>query len=337
MRIAIDVMGGDQDSAEIIAAGLRFASEFEQVQIRFVGRQESIQPHLSALNLASIANIDVLYADQVVEMSDRPSLALRQKKRSSMHLAIKQVASNESDACVSSGNTGALMAIGRHLLRMIPGVDRPAIIKAIPSTKGRCYLLDLGANIGCDAENLVQFAAMGSILCQSIEGIAAPKVGLLNVGEEEIKGEEEVRIAADLLKEHDKINFIGFVEGDGIYQSEADVIVCDGWVGNVALKTSEGLAKFVSQMIAEAFGENILTKAQGLVAYPVLEKLNQQLRPDNYNGAILLGLNGIVVKSHGRSTIDGFYQAICEAHKAIKQRLPDVMKESIEDVLGSDL
>jgi glycerol-3-phosphate acyltransferase PlsX len=337
MRIAIDVMGGDQDSAEIIAAGLRFASEFEQVKIRFVGRQESIQPHLSELNLASIANIDVLYADQVVEMSDRPSLALRQKKRSSMHLAIKQVASNESDACVSSGNTGALMAIGRHLLRMIPGVDRPAIIKAIPSTKGRCYLLDLGANIGCDAENLVQFAAMGSILCQSIEGIAAPKVGLLNVGEEEIKGEAEVRIAADLLKEHDKINFIGFVEGDGIYQSEADVIVCDGWVGNVALKTSEGLAKFVRQMIAEAFGQNMLTKAQGLIAYPVLEKLNQQLRPDNYNGAILLGLNGIVVKSHGRSTIDGFYQAICEAHKAISQQLPDVMKENIGDVLGTDL
>ena len=337
MRIAIDVMGGDQDSAEIIAAGLRFASEFEQVKIRFVGRQESIQPHLSELNLASIANIDVLYADQVVEMSDRPSLALRQKKRSSMHLAIKQVASNESDACVSSGNTGALMAIGRHLLRMIPGVDRPAIIKAIPSAKGRCYLLDLGANIGCDAENLVQFAAMGSILCQSIEGIAAPKVGLLNVGEEEIKGEAEVRIAADLLKEHDKINFIGFVEGDGIYQSEADVIVCDGWVGNVALKTSEGLAKFVRQMIAEAFGQNMLTKAQGLIAYPVLEKLNQQLRPDNYNGAILLGLNGIVVKSHGRSTIDGFYQASCEAHKAISQQLPDVMKENIGDVLGTDL
>ncbi len=331
MRIAVDVMGGDQGLDEIVAAGIRCNTEFKDVSIVFVGDEASIKK--SAQTAPQPIQTEIVHAEQVVTMADKPSIALRQKKESSMYKAIELVRRGEVQACVSAGNTGALMAIGRHLLRTVPGVDRPAIIKAIPSVKGRCYLLDLGANINCDAENLIQFAAMGSLMCQVVENVASPRVGLLNIGEEDIKGEDEVRVAANLLKQCNELNFIGFVEGDGIYQSDADVIVCDGWVGNVALKTSEGLAKFVSQMIEQAFTQNIAAKTAGMIANPILGKLRKRLQPDNYNGASLLGLNGIVVKSHGRSSKEGFYQAIHEAIKAIKQDLPSVLNDRVNGIL----
>ena len=326
-------MGGDQNLADIVSAGVRCTNEFNEVSIVFVGDETAINDCLAPDSVKR--NIEIVHTDEVVRMSDKPSVAMRKKKRSSMHLAIGLVRDGEVNACVSAGNTGALMAIGRLLLRTVSGVDRPAIIKAIPSVKGRCYLLDLGANINCDAENLIQFAAMGSLMCQAVEGIESPRVGLLNIGEEELKGEDQVRIAADLLQQHDEINYIGFVEGDGIYQSDADVIVCDGWVGNVALKTSEGLAKYVSQMIDQAFRENLATKAAGIIANPVLQKLRRRLQPDNYNGASMLGLNGIVVKSHGRSSLEGFYQAIREAMKAVKQDLPTVLQSRIGKTLNA--
>ncbi len=227
------------------------------------------------------------------------------------------------------------MAMGRHLLRTLPGIDRPAIIKAIPSTRGKCYLLDLGANINCDAENLMQFAAMGSLMCGAVEGIEGPRVGLLNIGEEEIKGENQVRIAAEILKNNPYINFIGFVEGDGIYMSDADVLVCDGWVGNVALKTSEGLAKFFSQMLDRAFRRSFLSRLAGLASAPVLANLREALQPERYNGATLLGLQGIVVKSHGKSTTEGFYQAIREAMRTIEQDIPKLIHARVDRILGA--
>lgn len=334
MRIAVDLMGGDQSVADLMPAIDRSVKEFSDLRLTLVGRRGMLEEAMSAASVPT-DRIDILAAEDVVEMTDKPSVALRQKRGSSMYLALQRIQTGEADACVSAGNTGALMAIGRHLLKTIAGIDRPAIIKAIPSTHGRCYLLDLGANINCDAENLIQFAAMGSVMCGAVEGKQAPRVGLLNIGEEEIKGEDNVRTAAELLKQHSAINFIGFVEGDGIYQSDADVLVCDGWVGNVALKTSEGLARFVSHMIEQAFRENLATRAAALISDPVLRRLREKLSPENYNGATLLGLNGIVVKSHGRSTANGFYHAIMEARRGVEQKIPALLRDRVDRILDN--
>lgn len=332
MRIAIDVMGGDHGPEAVMPAAFRCIREFNELNLILVGDAELIRPHVVK---AGTERIQIHHASQVVEMTDKPSIALRQKKDSSMHLAIDLVRKGEADACISSGNTGALMAIGRHLLKTLPGIDRPAIIKAIPSARGKCYLLDLGANINCDAENLMQFAAMGSLMCEAVEGIESPRVGLLNIGEEEIKGEDQVKVAAEVLKRNSLINFIGYVEGDGIYMSDADVLVCDGWVGNVALKTSEGLARFFRQMINQAFERNMATRLAGVFAKPVLKRLHQQLEPEQYNGATLLGLAGTVIKSHGNATPAGIYQAIVEAIKAVEQDVPTLIRTRIDSILSA--
>lgn len=332
MRIAIDVMGGDYGPEAMLPAAFRCIREFGDLNLMLVGDEATIRSHIVKTGQN---RIDVVHASQVVEMTDKPSIALRQKRDSSMHLAVDLVRRGEAQACVSSGNTGALMAIGRHLLKTLPGIDRPAIIKAIPSARGKCYLLDLGANINCDAENLMQFAAMGSLMCGAVEGIEHPRVGLLNIGEEEIKGEDQVKVAAELLRNNSLINFIGFVEGDGIYMSDADVLVCDGWVGNVALKTSEGLARFFGQMIGQAFERNMATRLAGVFAGPVLGKLREQLEPERYNGATFLGLQGIVVKSHGKSTTAGSYQAIRESMRAIEQDIPNLIRTRVDKILGA--
>ncbi|MCB1692513.1 MAG: phosphate acyltransferase PlsX [Pseudomonadales bacterium] len=334
MRIAVDLMGGDRGAADLIPAATRCLSEFADLEVIMVGDQSLIESVLAA-SATTRSRVRIEGSDDVVEMTDRPSMALRQRRGSSMFRAVELVRDGEADACVSTGNTGALMAIGRHLLKTVPGIDRPAIIKAIPSTRGKCYLLDLGANINCDAENLIQFAAMGSLMCGAVEGIERPSVGLLNIGEEEMKGEGSVLTAAQLLKELKGINFIGFVEGDGIYQSDADVLVCDGMVGNIALKTSEGLARFVASMIEDAFRENFVTRAAGIVAGPVLLRLKAELSPENYNGATLLGLSRVVVKSHGDSSTDGFYAAIREAMRCVEQDIPGLLKRRLDDVLAS--
>lgn len=332
MRIALDLMGGDRGAAELLSAAANCLDAFPHLDLVLVGDESTIES-LMPESSRDTARVTVVPSSDVVEMTDKPSVALRQRRQSSMYLALEQVRDQGADACVSAGNTGALMAIGRHLLKTVPGIDRPAIIKAIPSTHGRCYLLDLGANINCDAENLIQFAAMGSLMCGAVEGIEHPRVGLLNIGEEDIKGESTVRTAAQLLKQNERINFIGFVEGDGIYQSEADVLVCDGWVGNVALKTSEGLARFVSQMIEQAFAQNLMTRSAAIVAGPVLNKLKHSLSTENYNGATLLGLNNVVVKSHGNSTARGFVAAIREAMRCVDQDIPGLLRAKLDDVL----
>lgn len=330
MRLAIDVMGSDHSIEVSIAAAIKAVNQFDNLKLILVGDSVLIKKHLGTLE-----NIEVMHAKEVVELTDRPSLALRKKRQSSMHLAIDQVSLGHVDGCVSCGNTGALMAIGRHKLKTLPGIDRPAIIKAIPSMKGKCYLLDLGANINCDAENLLQFAVMGSLMCGAVEGIERPRVGLLNIGEEEIKGEDQVKLAADLLKENSAINYIGFVEGDGIYRTDVDVIVCDGWVGNIALKTSEGLASFIRQLIENAFTASLATRIAGMLAYGVLSGLKAKLQSDRYNGASLLGLNGTVVKSHSNSTVEGMYQAIRCAMKEVEQNIPGLIEGSLNRILVS--
>ncbi len=332
MRIAIDVMGADCGPEAIIPPALRCAADYPRLELLFVGQAEMLEQTLSASDYDK-TRVQVIHSEQVVEMDEKPAAALRHKKNSSMYAALNLVNDGKADACVSSGNTGALMAIARHLLKTLPGIDRPAIIKAMPTAGGRCYLLDLGANINCHAGNLIQFAAMGSLMCEALTGKKHPRVGLLNIGEEESKGGAEVKLAAELLKSNPKINYVGYIEGDGIYQGLADVVVCDGWVGNIALKTSEGLARFISQLIKEAFEATIMSRTAGLIAWPILEKLHEDLNPQLYNGASLLGLNGVVVKSHGHANDEGFYHAVVEAIGMVNQSVPAIIGEKIGEIM----
>ncbi|MDZ7686550.1 MAG: phosphate acyltransferase PlsX [Gammaproteobacteria bacterium] len=329
MRIAVDLMGGDFGANQLVPAVERFSEHFPDIEFSLIGdRAVHCRPAPAPLCLHD-------RTDQRCRPDGRyPGYALRHRRESSMYRAVSAVASGEADGCVGPGqyrcSHGNRPACAEDGARCRP----PAIIKAIPSTHGRCYLLDLGANINCSARQLVQFAAMGSLMCGAVEGIASPKVGLLNIGEEEGKGEDAVREAAAILRERSAIDFIGFVEGDGIYRSEADVLVCDGWVGNVALKTSEGLARFVADMIRDAFRRDLVSKVAGWLAAPVLRKLEHELSPEHYNGATLLGLNGIVVKSHGSADEKGFYHAIGETRRCVEQAIPGLLGEKIGAITG---
>lgn len=246
-----------------------------------------------------------------------------------MRVAINLVKDGTAQAAVSAGNTGALMATARYLLKTLPGIDRPAILTAIPSIQGRTLMLDLGANVDCSAEHLFQFAVMGSVLAHAVEGIDSPRVGLLNIGEEEIKGNDQVKEAARLL--HDSsLNYIGFVEGDAVYTGDVDVVVCDGFIGNVALKTSEGVAKMIAQFMREEFKRNPLTRLAGLIALPVLRAFRRRVDPRNYNGASLLGLRGIVIKSHGSADAQAFAHAIEVAVKEVDKAVPDRIDHQLE-------
>lgn len=262
----------------------------------------------------------VVHAEEVVGGHESPSLALRNKKDSSMRVAINLVKAGEADACLSAGNTGALMAISRFVLKMLPGIDRPAICVPLPTTQGHTHMLDLGANVDCGPEHLFQFGVMGAMLVEAMEHKERPTVGILNIGEEEIKGNEVVKAAADLLRASG-LNFIGNVEGDGIYQGEADIIVCDGFVGNVALKASEGLAQMLGSGLKEEFKRNWLSKLAALVAMPVLNRVKKRFDHRQYNGAVLLGLKGISVKSHGSADVLAFSCAIARAYDAAENRV----------------
>ena len=249
-----------------------------------------------------------------------------------MRVAINLVKAGEADAAVSAGNTGALMATGRFVLRMLPGIDRPAICTALPASKGHTYMLDLGANIDSTSEHLYQFAVMGSELVRAIDGIDSPRVGLLNIGSEDIKGNEQVKAAHEALKDGD-FNYIGFVEGDDIFHGDVDIIVCDGFVGNVALKTSEGLAKMLSHELKAGYTKSIFTKIAALIAYPVLTAFRDRFDHRRYNGASFLGLKGIVIKSHGGADSLAFANAISIARKAVMEKVPDRIDKHLQKQL----
>ncbi len=296
VTVAIDCMGGDHGPAVTVPAALDFVRKHDDVHVILVGLEEAIR--LFLVNAVD-ARISVRHASQVVAMDESPAFAIRNKKNSSMRVALDLVKHGEADACVSAGNTGALMAISRFVLKMLPGIDRPAICAVLPTITGHVHVLDLGANVDCTPEHLLQFGIMGASLVSAIEHKDRPTVGLLNIGEEEIKGNEVVKRAADLLKESG-LNFIGNIEGDGLYKGEADVVVCDGFVGNVALKASEGLAQLLATFLRQEFGRNLLTKLSALIALPVLKRFKRRVDHRRYNGASLLGLKGIVVKSMAR-------------------------------------
>ena len=333
ITIALDAMGGDHGPHVIVPAALTALREDPELNVILVGDQDVITQQLNSANAALGDRVAIQHASQQVEMDDLPSYALRNKKDSSMRVAINLVKDGTADACVSAGNTGALMATGRFVLKMISGVDRPAIIVTLPTIKGHTHVLDMGANVDTSAENLFEFAVMGSVLVSAVENIATPSVGLLNIGEEEIKGNERVKQAARILESSD-LNYIGYVEGDDIYKGTADVVVCDGFVGNVALKTTEGVAQLIRYYMTQEFKRNILTKLSGLIALPVLKAFRKRIDPRRYNGASLVGLQGIVVKSHGGADTLAFTCAIREAKLEVRKNVPQKIRQQLEQFLS---
>lgn len=316
-------MGGDHGLRSSLPAAVTSLQQNPHLHVALIGDAEAIRRDLAAdaATFAAVAGrCEIVDAAEVVAADERPSSALRHKTRSSMRIAIDLLAAQRVDAVVSAGNTGALMAMGLFALKTLPNIDRPAICAPIPTRKGSALLLDLGANVDCSAEQLRQFAAMGAALAE-MEGVASPRVMLLNIGEEQGKGNEQVKRAAVLLEADRQLNYRGFVEADKIFDDMADVIVCDGFAGNIALKVCEGTAAFIADKIRGGFLRGTLARLRGLVAAPALRALYAELDPQRYNGACLLGLRGVVVKSHGNSTAAGFQRAIQRAATAVEQNL----------------
>ncbi|MBL8416098.1 MAG: phosphate acyltransferase PlsX [Propionivibrio sp.] len=326
VTVAIDCMGGDHGPVVTVHAALDFVHQHDDVRVILVGLEEKILPFLEK---TGDSRISVRHASEVVAMDDSPALALRNKKDSSMRVAINLVKQGEADACVSAGNTGALMAISRFVLKMLPGIDRPAICAILPTAIGHSHVLDLGANVDCSPEHLLQFGIMGASLVSAIEHKDRPTVGILNIGEEDIKGNEVVKRAAELLKDSG-LNFVGNIEGDGIYKGEAEVIVCDGFVGNVALKASEGLAQMLATFLRQEFSRNLLTRLVALIAMPVLKSFKKRVDHRRYNGATLLGLKGIVVKSHGSADVYSFTNALDRAAEEARTGVLERITQRVE-------
>lgn len=329
ITIAIDAMGGDHGPHVTVPAALKALETDDQLNIVLVGLQDAIEAELKTRKKTTSPRLRIHHASEVVTMDESPQSALKNKKDSSMRVAINLVKSGEANACVSAGNTGALMATARFVLKTLPGIDRPAIASVLPSEKGNTYMMDLGANADCTPEHLYQFAIMGAMLVSCVEHKERPSVGLLNIGSEDIKGNEVVKQAGELLKTS-HLNFYGNVEGDDIFKGTTDLVVCDGFVGNVSLKTTEGLAHMMGKFLTQEFKRNWLTKMMALCAMPVLKSFKNRLDPRRYNGASFLGLRGIVVKSHGGADqlayISAIHVAIEEARSGVLRRITEQLE-----------
>jgi len=328
VTIAVDAMGGDHGTAVTVPASLQFAARHPDVRIVLVGTAEALEGALASAEPSVRQRVDVRAATETVDMDEPPADALRRKKDSSMRVAIDLVKAGTADACVSAGNTGALMAIARFVLKTLPGIDRPAIASQLPTRRGATLVLDLGANVNCTPEQLVQFAAMGSALVAAVDGIERPTIGLLNIGEEDTKGNDLVRETSERLKASG-LNFYGNVEGSDIYRGTTDVVVCDGFVGNVALKASEGLAQMLYEFLKAEFTRNALTRVAASVAWPVLRAFKRRIDPRRYNGAMLVGLKGVVVKSHGGADTVAFVNALGRAYAEVAHGVLDRIAERI--------
>ncbi len=338
ITIAIDAMGGDHGPPVTVPASLEMLAKYPHLRLLLVGDERVLREALRS-HTYDPDRLLIQHASQKVEMDEPVSHALRNKKDSSMRVAINQVKEGKAEACVSAGNTGALMATARFVLKTLPGIDRPAIISTFPTMDPHknVRMLDLGANVDSRAEDLVQFAVMGSVLASAVENISNPRVCLLNIGEEEIKGNEQVKKTAQLLSNAKCINYVGYVEGDAIYHGEVDVVVCDGFVGNVALKTTEGVALLITRLIKDAFMRNFFTKLIGLLTKPILKLSMKRIDPARYNGATLIGLQGIVIKSHGGASIKSFTYAIKEAMTEVEKKVPERIRHEVEALLKSSL
>ncbi len=329
IRIAVDAMGGDYGPSITIPACVSLISKHPRLDICLFGDAKLINPLIPAENSKCFS---VVHCAETIAMSDKPSVALRGKKDSSLRRAIDAVASGEFDAVVSAGNTGAMMAIGRLVLRTIPSIDRPAICTAIPTAKGSCYMLDMGANVDCRAEHLLQFALLGSALASAVEGKQFPSVKLLNIGEEEVKGTESIKLAATMLAQQ-PLNYQGYIEADGIFTGNTDVVVCDGFIGNVALKASEGVAHFVADLARKEFANNLWARLVSWILAPIFKTVLKRIQPENYNGAFFLGLQGVLVKSHGSANALGFEKAMAKTIAVVEQNLLGMIDAQLDELM----
>lgn len=333
IRLAVDAMGGDFGPAVTAAAATEALRRHPELQLTIVGDRDAISRVLQSTSHDE-GRCVIQHATQQVDMDERPSSALRNKRESSMRMAIDMVRDGMADAAVSAGNTGALMAIARFVLKTLPGIDRPAICATMPGIQGTTHMLDLGANVDSSSEELFRFAVMGSVLSSAVDNQPTPRVALLNIGEEEIKGNDRVKQTAVLL-EQSTLNYQGFLEGNDIFKGKVDVIVCDGFVGNVALKASEGVASMLAHMAREEFSRGWFAKLSAVLASPALRRLRDRADPRRYNGASLLGLRGIVVKSHGSADAMSFGRAIDQAVLEVRQSVPERISSVLEQLLVS--
>jgi glycerol-3-phosphate acyltransferase PlsX len=331
ITIAIDVMSGDFGPSVTVPASLRALSLMQDVNLVLLGDSEAIRLELAKIDRKKeIERIRIVHTAQIVSMEEKPAYALRNKKDSSMFRAIQLLRDGEVQATVSAGNTGALLAVGCYLLRTFDGIDRPAICAALPTVNGCTFLLDVGANIDTPAENLHQFAVMGSVLASAILGAESPRIGLLNIGVENIKGNEQVKHAALLLQADSTLNYLGFVEADQLFLDKVDVTVCDGFVGNVALKSSEGVAHLINFRLRELFSKNFLLRVAGMIIMPLLARFRSSINPARYNGASFLGLRSTLVKSHGGADVDAFFRAIEVARNEILADIPRRIENELQ-------
>ena len=335
ITLAVDAMGGDHGPKITVPASINALTRYDQLHIILVGDKELIEKELQK-NKYTNTRLSIQHTTEVVEMDESPQSALKNKKDSSMRVAINLIKEEKAQACVSAGNTGALMATARYVLKMLPGIDRPAIASSLPSQKGTTYMLDLGANTDCTAEHLLQFAVMGAMLVSSVTGHPNPSVGLLNIGSEDIKGNEIVKEASELLR-RSHLNFYGNVEGNDIFKGTTDVVVCDGFVGNVALKTAEGIAQLMGRFLTQEFKRNWITKVMAFVSLLVLNRFKKRLDPRRYNGASFLGLRGIVVKSHGSADSYSFFFAIQTAIEESKNNVLEKIQKQLELEMPLDI
>ncbi|MFB9134783.1 phosphate acyltransferase PlsX [Vibrio sp. AK197] len=333
ITVALDAMGGDFGPRVTVPAAVQALSHFPELKVNLIGDRNSITSQLSYLGHQPNARLSITHTDRVISNTEKPSLALRNSAGSSMGTAIELVADGKADACVSGGNTGALMALSRFRLKLLPGIERPALVSALPTASGKkTWMLDLGANVSSDSDSLFQFAVMGSALVEELIG-RAPRVAILNIGAEEIKGNDLVKRCAEMLSQTHEVNFIGYIEGNQLLHDAADVVVCDGFVGNVCLKTCEGTA----QLFIEKLKERMMASSiKGWIARKLFSGLFNELKtlnPDQYNGASLLGLRGIVIKSHGSADVEAIVNAIGEAIHEVKRQVPSRISDRLEAVL----
>jgi len=334
-------MGGDKGPLITIPSAIMAIKHLPNLHLILCGDEDIITTELARSNiskqiLAQHKQLSIFPTTEVVEMDEKPAFALRTKKNSSMRKALDLVHDGKAQACVSAGNTGALFSMAHFVLKTLPGVERPALISSLPTHDDdkHVFMLDLGANVFCDSHVLYQFGVMGSVMAEQVDGIENPRIALLNMGEEAIKGSDHIKQAALELTENKDINYIGFIEGGDIFSNKADVIVCDGFVGNVALKTCEGVARLVYEKSKTLFRQNILIKILAFILKPTLKKIFKSTNPDQYNGASLIGLRGIVVKSHGNANSSAFFSAIMEAVKEVERQVPEKIKSSLEQGLS---
>ncbi len=336
IKITIDCMGGDYGPSVTVPAAISFLRAHDDLELLLVGLEDSIRAQLKKCKALNEPRLSVYAATEVVAMDDSIEVALRKKKNSSMRVALSLIKEGHAQACVSAGNTGALMAVSRYMLKTLAGIERPAIAAVMPNQYGYTTMLDLGANVDCEPHHLLSFAEMGHALVAAVEGKERPTIGLLNIGEETIKGNGAIKRAGELLRAS-TLNFYGNVEGNDIYKGTTDVIVCDGFAGNVALKTSEGLAQMLNSIIKEEFSRSWLSKLMACLAWPVLSRLKRRVDHRRYNGAALLGLRGLVIKSHGSADVYAFKWAIKRGYDAIKNNLQERLERAIEENnLGRD-